>query len=62
MHSSSQVWELLVAQTKRSAKDHHALADIYTSQVMTRCQQISEDLQNTYRKVKIISLITSKHA
>ena len=58
LHSSSQVWELLVAQTKRSAKDHHALADIYTSQVMTRCQQIAEDLQNTYRKVNEKHLIS----
>ena len=50
-----QVWEQLVNQTKRASKDHAALADIYGTHISQRCNNITEDLQRMYKKVRVQS-------
>ena len=55
LFSSMQVWEQLVNQTKRASKDHAALADIYGTHISQRCNNITEDLQRMYKKVRVQS-------
>jgi SLIT-ROBO Rho GTPase activating protein len=54
LFSSMQVWEQLVSQTKKSSRDHAALAEIYTTHINQRCSNINEDLQRVYRKCREI--------
>ncbi len=52
LFSSMQLWEQLVSQTKKSSKDHAALAEIYTTHITQRCSNVNEDLQRMYKKVR----------
>lgn len=52
LFSSLQLWEVLIQQTKRTSKDHSALAEIYSNNIVTRCQQINEDLYRINRKCR----------
>ncbi|XP_040563935.1 SLIT-ROBO Rho GTPase-activating protein 1 isoform X2 [Lepeophtheirus salmonis] len=54
LFSSTQLWEVLIQQTKRNSKDHASLSEIYANHVATRCQEINEDLQRIYRKCREI--------
>ena len=51
LFTSIQLWEQLVAQTKKTSRDHSALAEIYANQILGRCNAINEDLQRIYKKV-----------
>ena len=51
LHSSHQILEQVLAQTRRASRDHGAVADIYSSHVIQRCTQINEDLQRIFKKV-----------
>ena len=55
--SSMQVWEQLVNQTKRSSRDHAALAEIYSTHISQRCTNITEDIQRMHKKVCIFRLL-----
>eukprot|EP00096_Caligus_rogercresseyi_P000876 TRINITY_DN1143_c0_g1_i7.p1 TRINITY_DN1143_c0_g1~~TRINITY_DN1143_c0_g1_i7.p1 ORF type:complete len:1149 (+),score=380.76 TRINITY_DN1143_c0_g1_i7:406-3852(+) len=54
LFSSTQLWEVLIQQTKRNSKDHASLSEIYANQVVLRCQEINEDLSRIYRKCRDI--------
>jgi len=53
------VWEQLVAETKRSSRDHSALAEICASHIVQRCTNINDDLQRMYKKVNKHLLLPS---
>jgi SLIT-ROBO Rho GTPase activating protein len=46
------VWDQLVSQTKRASRDHAALSEIYASHIVQRCNNINDDLQRMYKKVR----------
>jgi SLIT-ROBO Rho GTPase activating protein len=50
----------LVAQTKRQARDHALLSDIYANTVIQRLGQVTEEVQRIYRRVSFsLSLLFS---
>jgi SLIT-ROBO Rho GTPase activating protein len=58
LFSSVQLWEQMVNHIKKSSRDHAALSDIYTCHIVQRCNQINEDLQRIYKKVRTIISIS----
>lgn len=51
LFSSYASWQHLVAQTKRQARDHALLSDIYANTVIQRLGQVTEEVQRIYRRV-----------
>ena len=51
LFSSYASWQHLVAQTKRQARDHAILSDIYANTVIQRLGQVTEEVQRIYRRV-----------
>ena len=48
----------MVAETKKTGKDHASVAEIYNNNIQGRCTQINEDISRIYRKVgKVIDTI-----
>merc|ERR1712071_189033 len=50
LFSSYACWQHLVAQTKRQARDHAVLSDIYANTVIQRLNQVTEEVQRIYRR------------
>ena len=51
LFSSYACWQHLVAQTKRQARDHAILGEIYSTTVIQRLSQVTEEVQRIYRRV-----------
>ena len=51
LHSSLHLWEELLAQTRRTSRDHSALSEVYGGHITQRCNQVNEDLQRVFRRV-----------
>ena len=51
LFSSYATWQHLVAQTRRQARDHAVLSDIYANTVIQRLNQVTEEVQRIYRRV-----------
>lgn len=54
LFSSYASWQHLVAQTKRQARDHALLSDIYANTVIQRLGQVTEEVQRIYRRVSCV--------
>ncbi|XP_071350114.1 SLIT-ROBO Rho GTPase-activating protein 3 isoform X2 [Trachinotus anak] len=54
--SSVNCWYLVLNQTRRESRDHAALSDIYTNNVIVRLAQISEDVIRLFKKSKDIGI------
>ncbi|XP_046457687.1 SLIT-ROBO Rho GTPase-activating protein 1-like isoform X5 [Daphnia pulex] len=52
LFSSYASWQHLVAQTKRQARDHALLSDIYANTVIQRLGQVTEEVQRIYRRCR----------
>ncbi|KAI5692831.1 hypothetical protein M8J75_002013 [Diaphorina citri] len=52
--SSFSCWQHLVAQTKIMSRDHALLSEIYSTHVISRFTQITEDVQRIYKKCRDI--------
>ena len=44
-------------EIRKSGRDHGALAEIYNSNITSRCSDIHEDINRMYKKVIIIILV-----
>lgn len=51
LFSSYATWQHLVAQTRRQARDHAVLSDIYANTIIQRLNQVTEEVQRIYRRV-----------
>ena len=49
--SSTAIWRQLVDEIRKSGRDHGALAEIYNSNITSRCSDIHEDINRMYKKV-----------
>ncbi|MCL4124875.1 UNVERIFIED_CONTAM: hypothetical protein GTU68_002909, partial [Idotea baltica] len=47
-------WQILVNQTKKDARDHSAMADVYLNNIIPRFTQVQEDVQRIYKKCRDI--------
>ncbi|XP_076035046.1 SLIT-ROBO Rho GTPase-activating protein 1-like isoform X5 [Oratosquilla oratoria] len=54
MFSVYNCWQSLVTQTRRDARDHAALADVYLNNIVPRFTQIQEDIQRIYKRCREI--------
>ncbi|XP_029007616.1 SLIT-ROBO Rho GTPase-activating protein 3 isoform X2 [Betta splendens] len=54
--SSVNCWYLVLSQMRRESRDHATLSDIYTSNVIVRLAQISEDVVRLFKKSKDIGI------
>merc|ERR1719471_1335585 len=53
--SSTSIWKQLVAETKKAGKDHAAIAEIYNSNITSRCSDIQDDINRMYKKCREIT-------
>lgn len=51
LFSSYASWQHLVAQTKRQARDHAILSDIYANTVFQRLGQVTDEVKRIYQRV-----------
>ena len=58
LHSSLHLWEELLAQTRRTSRDHSALSEVYGGHITQRCNQVNEDLQRVFRRVSPLGNMT----
>ena len=53
LFSSYSCWQQLVSQTKTLSKDHAALSEVYSTHLVSRLQQVAEDVQRIYKRVSV---------
>ncbi|XP_065218066.1 SLIT-ROBO Rho GTPase-activating protein 1-like isoform X2 [Planococcus citri] len=56
LFSSYSCWQQLVSQTKTLSKDHAALSEVYSTHLVSRLQQVVEDVQRIYKRCREIGL------
>ncbi|CAL4060574.1 unnamed protein product, partial [Meganyctiphanes norvegica] len=47
-------WNSLMTQTRKDARDHAAMADVYTNNIIPRFTQVQDDLQRIYKRCREI--------
>jgi SLIT-ROBO Rho GTPase activating protein len=52
--SSTEIWRQLVAETRKAGRDHAALAEIYSGNIMVRCTTLHDDITRIYKKCREI--------
>lgn len=62
LFSSYSCWQQLVSQTKTLSKDHAALSEVYSTHIVSRLQQVIEDVQRIYKRVRIVVFPASSAA
>lgn len=45
-------WNSLVNQTRKDARDHAAMADVYLNNIIPRFTQVQDDVQRIYKRVR----------
>jgi len=53
LFTSYSCWQQLVLQTKNLSKDHGALSELYSTHLVSRLSQVTEDVQRIYKRVSI---------
>jgi len=53
LFTSYSCWQQLVLQTKNLSKDHGALSELYSTHLVSRLSQVTEDVQRIYKRVGI---------
>lgn len=51
LFSSYACWQQLVTQTRNLSRDHSALAEVYSTHLVSRLSQVMEDVQRIYKRV-----------
>lgn len=51
LFTSYSCWQQLVLQTKNLSKDHGALSELYSTHLVSRLSQVTEDVQRIYKRV-----------
>ncbi|XP_071054634.1 SLIT-ROBO Rho GTPase-activating protein 1-like isoform X2 [Onthophagus taurus] len=58
LFSSYACWQQLVTQTKNLSRDHVALAEVYSTHLVSRLAQVMEDVQRIYKRCREIGYET----
>lgn len=53
LFTSYSCWQQLVLQTKNLSKDHGALSELYSTHLVSRLSQVTEDVQRIYKRVSV---------
>lgn len=53
LFTSYSCWQQLVLQTKNLSKDHGALSELYSTHLVSRLSQVTEDVQRIYKRVSL---------
>ncbi|XP_025413471.1 SLIT-ROBO Rho GTPase-activating protein 1-like isoform X3 [Sipha flava] len=54
LFTSYSCWQQLVLQTKNLSKDHGALSELYSTHLVSRLSQVTEDVQRIYKRCREI--------
>lgn len=57
LFSSYSCYQQLVTQTKTLSKDHAALSEVYSTHLVSRLQQVVEDVQRIYKRVSKLCVL-----
>ncbi|KAJ8674031.1 hypothetical protein QAD02_005293 [Eretmocerus hayati] len=58
LFSSFSCWQQLVNETKSLSRDHAALSEVYSTHLVSRLNQVMEDVQRIYRRCREIGYET----
>lgn len=58
LFSSYACWQQLVNETKSLSRDHAALSEVYSTHLVSRLNQVMEDVQRIYRRCREIGYET----
>lgn len=60
LFTSYSCWQQLVLQTKNLSKDHGALSELYSTHLVSRLSQVTEDVQRIYKRVSKDNQLNNK--
>lgn len=61
LFTSYSCWQQLVMQTKNLSKDHGALSELYSTHLVSRLSQVTEDVQRIYKRVSVKKIVYLKY-